>query len=70
MLQSNAIRRAGLRCAGRAVQARSMASLASFKTPAVFNEPNVGVFQHLFVIPAANELDSTTTPRAVLSVLA
>lgn len=41
MMQTNVIRRAGLRCAGRAIQARSMASLASFKTPAVFNEPNV-----------------------------
>jgi hypothetical protein len=44
MMQTSVLRRAGIRCAGRAVQARSMASLASFKTPAVSNDPNVCIF--------------------------
>ncbi|KGQ08942.1 Delta-1-pyrroline-5-carboxylate dehydrogenase [Beauveria bassiana D1-5] len=40
MMQSAVFRKAGLRVAGRAVQARSVASMASFKSPAVYNEPN------------------------------
>lgn len=34
------INRAGLRCATRAQQKRGAATLASFQTPKVFNEPN------------------------------
>ena len=69
MMQTSVLRRAGIRCAGRAVQARSMASLASFKTPAVYNEPNVSIFDQK-KLPLANKYHSTTMPRAVLSVLA
>lgn len=46
MMQSAVFRKTGLRVAGRAVQARSVASMASFKSPAVYNEPNVRQFTH------------------------
>lgn len=40
-MSSTLLTRAGIRSAARMQQRRGVATLATFKTPGVFNEPNV-----------------------------